>query len=97
MPNAEYTNWVYANEFTVPENGMWLYKSSASYMYPTESHYDYTYVERIKRQFQLYVKKADKGEIEGYGDEYVFKNTADLSGTYADGTDFSFNVPIVEE
>lgn len=40
---------------------------------------------------------VDKGEIEGYGETYVFKNTADLSGTYADGTDFSFNVPIVEE
>lgn len=93
VPNAEYTNWVYANEFTVPENGMWLYKSSASYMYPTESHYDYTYTERINRQFQLYVKKADKGEAEGYGENYVFKNTVNLSGTYADDTDFSYTLP----
>lgn len=97
VPNAEYTNWIYANEFTVPENGMWLCKSVASYQYPTESHYDYTYTERISRQFDLYVKKADKGKIEGYGDEYVFKNTVNLSGTYADDTEFSFEVPVVEE
>ena len=25
VPNESYTNWVYGNEFTVPENGMFLY------------------------------------------------------------------------
>lgn len=96
MPNAEYTNWVYANEFTVPENGMWLYKSSASYMYPTESHYDYTYTERITRQFKLYVKKADKGEVEGYGDKYVFDETVSLSGEFEDGEAFGYKVPVAK-
>lgn len=56
---------------------------------------DYTYTERISRQFDLYVKKADKGEIEGYGDNYIIDQTATLSGTYADGSEFSYTVPVV--
>ena len=41
----------------------------------------------------MYIKKTDKGEIEGYGDDYVFKNTVTLSGTYADDSEFSYALP----
>ena len=83
--------------WTIPPECKTIYVGvSTASSYQTAS-IDYTYTERIKRQFQLYVKKADKGEIEGYGDDYVFKNTVNLSGTYEDDTDFSFDVPIVEE
>lgn len=43
------------------------------------------------------MNKKDIGIVEGYGDDYIFKNTTNLSGTYADGTDFSYTVPVVME
>lgn len=51
----------------------------------------------ISSQFDLFMNKKDSGVVEGYGDDYIFKNTSNLSGTSADGTDFNFIVPIVEE
>lgn len=65
--------------------------------YKTDAHFDYTYTERIDRQFDLIVNKSDLGEIEGYGDKYILDQTVTLSGTYADDTAFSFTVPVVEE
>ena len=56
-----------------------------------------TYNERISRKFELLVKKADNGEIDGYGDELIFKNTVELSGTNADDTSFDFVLPVVEK
>lgn len=95
VPNADYTNWVRANEFTVPDNGMFLYLTGYL-QYKTDAHFDYTYIERISCDFGLVVQEMDNGTMEGYGDDYIFKNTTNLSGTYTDGTDFSYTVPVVD-
>lgn len=97
--------WIHNPDGTITKTDTWTIPPECKGVYVNVSvaasyntaSMDYTYTERISRQFDLYVKKADKGEIEGYGDEYVFKNTVNLSGTYADDTDFSFEVPTVEE
>ena len=56
-----------------------------------------TYNERISRKFELLVKKESNGEIDGYGDELIFKNTVELSGVNADDTSFDFVLPVVEK
>lgn len=99
VPNATYTGWVSLEPgaaVTLPSN-CYVYATANMAASVVRHSMDTKWTQRIQRQFGLFVDAVDKGVIEGYGDEYVFKNTADLSGTYADGTGFSFNVPIVEE
>ena len=98
VPNETHTNWIYGNEFTVPENGMYIYttKPSAA-QYHTGLHFDYTYTERIDRQFDLIVNKSDLGEIEGYGSNYIMENTITLAGTYNDDTTFNYTIPVIND
>ena len=58
---------------------------------------DYTYTERIDRQFDLIVNKSDLGEIEGYGSNYIMENTITLAGTYNDDTTFNYTIPVIND
>lgn len=96
VPNPSYTGWIKANEFTVPDNGMFIY-STGNILVKTDAHYDYTYTERIDRQFDLIVNKSDLGEIEGYGTNYIMENTITLAGTYNDDTTFNYTIPVIND
>ena len=95
MQKASGGSWTAVTEFEVPE-GSYLATSAGWPSTVRKAYVGAQYVERAVRQFKLYVKKADKGEIEGYG-EVVSKAAVNLSGTYADDTEFSYDVPLVEE
>jgi len=84
-------------EWTIPENCIARVgpeTGPSSYVY---AELNANYVEKISCDFGMNVQKKDLGEIGGYGDDLIFKNTTNLSGTYADGTDFSYTVPVVVE
>lgn len=97
--------WIANPDGTITKSATWTITPDVKSVYVnisvpsqfvTASIYQ-TYAKRIQRQFDLMVNKSDLGEIEGYGDKYIIDQTATLSGTYADGSDFSFTVPVVEE
>lgn len=99
VPNETYTEWTSippGTPVTFPKNCyIYAYSNMASSVVRTTISAQWT--ERIQRQFDLHIDNEDKGLFEGYGDKYIIDQTATLSGTYADGSDFSFTVPVVEE
>lgn len=99
VPNETYTGWTRLAEgtpLTLPDN-CYFYAYATMQGTVVKTSIDTKWTERIQRQFDLHIDNEDKGEIEGYGDKYIIDQTATLSGTYADGSEFSFTVPVVEE
>lgn len=99
IPNATYTGWVNiapGTAVTLPSN-CYIYATSNMAASVVKYSMDTKWTERIQRQFDLHIDNEDKGLFEGYGDKYIIDQTATLSGTYADGSGFSFTVPVVEE
>lgn len=83
--------------WTIPPECKKIYANVSVPSSYTTAHIDYTYTERIDRQFDLIVNKSDLGEIEGYGDNYIMENTITLAGTYNDDTTFNYTIPVIND
>lgn len=99
VPNETYTGWNSISPgtpVTFPKN-CYIYAAGNMAASVVRTSISAQWTERIQRQFDLHIDNEDMGLFEGYGDKYIIDQTATLSGTYADGSDFSFTVPVVEE
>lgn len=82
-----------SDRFVIPPNCYCKLYGSATY---GEIHLTATYTKTMPLPvFTLFIDSKDNSTAEGYGDNYIIDQTATLSGTYADGSEFRYTVPVV--